>query len=275
MLDRQKLGKYSTILLDGDGVLWKSNQPQPGLKEFFDFIDDQEIKWALLTNNNTRSVADYVEKLTNFGVTANSNKVFTSSTAAADYLLDRFGKGAHLYVVGMTGLTVTLEDAGFKLTLGDQKPEDPVAAVVAGMDININHQKIKTAMKLILGGAAFIATNRDGSYPTPEGPSPGTGMVIAAIEAASGVKPYVAGKPYPAIFNSALKQLNSNPDQVLMVGDRLNTDIQGAEALGIDTAAVLSGITSLEEIKQSPLKPDFIFQDLADLHQNLLEVYKT
>ena len=154
-------------------------------------------------------------------------------------------------------------------------PENEIAAVVAGMDLQLNHDKIKTAMRLIMNGAAYIATNTDGSYPTPEGINPGTGMVIGALQFASGVNPIVTGKPNPAIFKSALKELGANPADTLMIGDRLETDILGANNLGIQTAAVLTGITSREEINQSDIKPDFIFKNIATLHQALDEVYKS
>jgi len=269
------LPKFSTILLDGDGVLWRADQPIAGINPFFDFLSEQNIRWALLTNNNTRTARDYVSKLKNFGITADGGMVYTSSTATADYLLDKFGKGARLHVVGMEGLIQTLLEAGFQISVGEELPKEEVSAVVAGMDRQLNHEKIKIAMRLILNGAAYIATNTDGSFPTPEGINPGTGMVIGALQFASGTKPYVVGKPQPAIFNTALKSLGSNPDETLMVGDRLETDILGGNQLGIKTAAVLTGVTSRAEISQKDIKPDFIFEDIADLHRALTEVYRS
>ena len=216
-----KLQKYTTILLDGDGVLWKANQPIPGIKPFFDLLNDLGIRWALLTNNNTRTAKDYIDKLENFGIPANPSSVFTSSTVTADYLLEKYGQDAVLHVVGMDGLTQTLKDAGFQFTTGEEIPENNVTAVVAGMDREINLQKITIAMRLIMGGADFIATNTDGSFPTPEGINPGTGTVIGALQFASGTIPYVVGKPQPAIFQTALKALGSKTEETLMVGDRL------------------------------------------------------
>jgi 4-nitrophenyl phosphatase len=269
------LPPFKTILLDGDGVLWKSDDPIPGINPFFDFLSERKIKWALLTNNNTRTAQDYVNKLTGFGIPVDPKSVFTSSTVTADYLLNRYGAGAALHVVGMSGLIDTLAEAGFEITVGEENPKKNVVAVVAGMDRQINHQKIKIAMRLIINGAAFIATNTDGSFPTPEGINPGTGMVIGALQATSGVEPYVAGKPHPAIFTTALKTLGVSPKDVLMVGDRLETDIIGASNIGIQTAAVLTGVTSREEISSSQIKPDFIYEDISTLHQALIEVYQS
>lgn len=268
-----ELKKYGAILLDGDGVLWKSNDPMPGINPFFNFLEERGIKWALVTNNNIRTTQNYIEKFAGFGVKATKETIFTSSSVTADYLLGKFGAEARLHVIGMEGLIRSLTEAGFRFTQGEEQPQDSVAAVVAGMDREINLTKIKIAMRLIHNGADFIATNTDASFPTPEGLSPGTGMVIGALQFASSVKPYIVGKPYPAIFQAALKALDTEVENTLMVGDRLETDILGAKQLGIDTAAVLSGITSECEIELNDTKPDFIYQDISALHRALCEVY--
>ncbi len=265
------LSNKTTILLDGDGVLWRADSPISGINPFFEFLDGKGIQWALLTNNNTRTAQDYVNKLRGFNIQADDSRVFTSSTATAVYLLDRFGPGAPLHVVGMDGLITTLQNAGFDLSIGENIPTRKVVAVVAGMDRQISHEKIKIAMRLIMNGAEFIATNTDSSFPTPEGINPGTGMVIGALRATSGVEPTVIGKPQKAIFEAALKRFKAAPADTLMIGDRLETDILGAAKLGIETVAVLTGVTSREEIAHSEIKPDHIFEDIAALHQALKE----
>jgi 4-nitrophenyl phosphatase len=269
-----RLKPYKAILLDGDGVLWKSEQPIPGIQDFFTYLNDRAVRWALLTNNNTRTAQAYIDKLGGFGIQADHQSVFTSSTATADYLLAKYGQEAYFHVVGMDGLTDTLKGAGFRFSHGEDEPEGPVAAVVAGMDREINLHKVTIAMRLIQNGADFIATNTDGSFPTPEGIKPGTGTVIGALHYASGTAPYVVGKPQSAIFETALNALGAEPDQSLMVGDRLETDILGANQLGIDSAAVMTGVTSREEIMDHEIQPDFLFDDIVDLHQALKEVYQ-
>ncbi|MCD6425330.1 MAG: HAD hydrolase-like protein [Anaerolineales bacterium] len=149
-----------------------------------------------------------------------------------------------------------------------------IAAIVAGMDHEINYQKIKIAMRLILNGASFVATNTDGSYPTSEGINPATDMVIGALQASSGVTPYVVGKPHRAIFKAALNELGATPEEAPMIGDRLNTDILGANLYGIHSAAVLTGISSRETIEESTIKPTFVFENITTLHQALAEVYE-
>lgn len=267
------LRKYKAVLLDGDGVLWKSDQPIPGILNFFNFLNEQNVKWALLTNNNTRTAQSYIDKLGKFGIEADHQSVFTSSTVTADYLLNKYGPDVFLHVIGMDGLTDTLKAAGFNFSHGEEIPTHPVSAVVSGMDREINLAKITVAMRLILDGADFIATNTDGSFPTPEGINPGTGTVIGALHYASGTAPFVVGKPQSAIFETALRSLGASPEDTLMVGDRLDTDILGANRLGIDSAAVLTGVTSREEIKNHEIQPDFIFEDIQSLGQALKEVY--
>lgn len=259
----------TTILLDGDGVLWKGESPIEGIKDFFDYLAEKNLNWALITNNNTRTAQDYVRKLQKFGIDADDSIVFTSSTATAEYLLNRFGKDAPLHVVGMDGLITTLKNAGFNLSIGETPPTQKVKALVAGMDRQINHEKIKVAMRLIMNGAEFVATNTDGSFPTPEGINPGTGMVIGAIKATTNMEPTVIGKPQTAIFETALNRFKEVPENAVMVGDRLETDILGASRLGIKTVAVLTGVTSREEIAENEIKPDHIFESITDFLNRL------
>jgi 4-nitrophenyl phosphatase len=261
------------VLLDGDGVLWKSNLPLPGFQELFQFLEDHEIGWALLTNNNGHPVSTYLDRFESFGIKISPRSIFTSSTATASYLVEKYGSGASLHVIGMEGLIQALKNAGFQITVGVEKPPGPVSAVVAGMDLDLTYPKVILAMRLILNGAEFVATNTDSHYPRPDGIYPATGMVIGALQGSTNVMPYVVGKPYPAIYNAALKELNSNPEDTLMVGDRLDTDILGANRLGIDSAAVLTGTTSREEINTSDIKPGFVFEDLPALIQALVKNY--
>ncbi|MBN2044560.1 MAG: HAD-IIA family hydrolase [Anaerolineales bacterium] len=267
------LAKFNTILFDGDGVLWRADEPIDGIKPLFSLLNDQQINWALLTNNNTKTAQHYANKLIKFGAPADPSLVFTSSTATAAYVLENYGPNAALHVVGMDGLLITLEEAGFKVSTGETPPDHPVVAVVSGMDRQITHDKIKVAMRLIMGGADFIATNTDGSFVTPEGFNPGTGMVIGALQFASGTIPTVMGKPEAAIYHTALKRFNANPADTLMVGDRLNTDILGANRLGITTAMVLTGVNSRQDAANGEIKPDMIYQDIRELYQALKEAH--
>jgi HAD superfamily hydrolase (TIGR01450 family) len=169
----------------------------------------------------------------------------------------------------MESMVKMIGEGGYRISYGEQMPNEKVAAVVAGMDRQINHDKIKVAMRLIFQGAAFIATNTDGSFPTPEGMNPGTGMVIGALQFVSETKPLVIGKPERGIFDAAVKGLNADIETTVMIGDRLSTDILGAQRLGIRTIAVLTGVTSRKELESSDIQPDFVFDDISGIKEAL------
>jgi 4-nitrophenyl phosphatase len=269
------LANLRTLLIDGDGVLWRGDKAVPGLDHFATVLRQRGIRWALLTNNNTRTVADYVTKLSGFGLDADASMIFASSTVTADYLKTRYGVGAPIHAVGMSGLIEALKEAGCDLTHGEQAPEHDVVAVAAGMDRDLNFEKVKIAIRLILNGAEFVATNTDGTYPTPDGLSPGTGMVIGALQASSGVTPTVIGKPERAIFEAAMKALDADVATTAMIGDRLETDILGAQRIGIATIGVLSGVSTKEQLVGSEIQPDVVYESIAEVAQALDEATLT
>lgn len=248
------------VITDMDGVLWRGNTPLPGLRQFFDFLQSHRLPAVLATNNSSRHPAQYIEKLANMGVTGiQQNQIVTSATATADYLQTHYPAGTRLYVVGMDGLRQMLTEAGFVLAQSD------VRAVVAGIDFDFRYDTARHATLLIRAGADFIGTNPDLTFPTPEGLVPGAGSVLAMIEAATDVTPVIIGKPQPAMFQSALRQMNAQPSQTLMIGDRLSTDIDGAARAGLPTALVLTGVNSRDDAAQSATPPDLICDDLPAL----------
>lgn len=265
------LDRFETFLIDGDGVLWRGERAMPGLDRFFDIVRLRGMNWALLTNNNTRTVGEYLAKLAGLGIEADAGQIFSSATATADYLKKRYGPGAPIHAVGMSGVIETLQDAGFLVSFGEEMPDHDVVAVAAGMDRSLTVDKVKVATRLILGGAEYVATNTDGTYPTPSGLSPGTGMVIGALKGTTGVMPTVIGKPEKAIFEAALEALSADKATTAMIGDRLETDILGAQRLGIPTIGVLSGVTTREEMAASEIQPDVVFESIAELAQALHE----
>ena len=259
------LNRIETFLIDGDGVLWRGDRAIPGLDHFYEVLKARGIRWALLTNNNTRTVGEYLAKLSGLGIKAGAGQIFSSSTATADYLKKKYGPGAPIHAVGMSGVVETLKDAGFHVSTGEEMPDHDVVAVAAGMDRGLTFDKAKVATRLILGGAEFVATNTDGTFPTPDGLSPGTGMVIGALKGTTGMEPTVIGKPQGAIFEAALDALSADKATTAMIGDRLGTDILGAQRLGIPTIGVLSGVTSSEEMAASDIQPDIVFESIAEL----------
>jgi 4-nitrophenyl phosphatase len=241
-----------------DGVIWRDNAPIGDLPAVFRGIL-KRYQVALATNNSTNSVQMYVDKLAGFGVQIEPWRIVNSSQATCAYLKDRFPQGGKVYIVGEKGLHQELAEHGF------YPAEQDVLAVVAGMDREINYTKLNIAARLIRQGAVFIGTNPDNTYPTPQGLAPGAGSILAAIEAASGVAPLVMGKPAPEMYRMALQRLEIKPEQALVVGDRLSTDIAGAQNLGCRTALVLSGVTRREEAEAWQPALDYLADDLTHL----------
>jgi 4-nitrophenyl phosphatase len=251
------------LFLDLDGVLWRGSQPIGDLPAIFARIARLGLRVMLLTNNATRLVADVQEKLAGYGVSVTPEQIVTSAQAAAFLLRQHLPVGSKVYVVGEEGLRVPVEQAGFVVS------EDDAAAVVAGLDRTLTYEKVRKASLLIRGGALFVGSNPDRTFPAPEGLVPGAGAVLAAIEAASGVSPLIAGKPQPALFQVALERIRVPAAETLMVGDRLDTDILGGQLAGCQTALVLTGVSTLEEASRWSPPPDHIAATLSDLLDDL------
>ena len=246
------------VISDMDGVLWRGSQALPGMSEFFDLLFARGLDFALATNNSSRTRQDYVDKLASMGVSGIQRRhIVTSGTATVSFLKSQHPAGTPMYVVGGDGLKRMLTDAGFKLV------EAGAEIVVCGVDFDLTYDKARTATLLIRAGARFIGTNPDTSFPAPEGLVPGAGSIIALIEAASGQAPAIIGKPERAMFDAALSQLGTRPEATLMIGDRIGTDIAGAQALGMKTALVMTGVETEDSLRASPVQPDRVFARLA------------
>ena len=250
------------LIIDMDGVLWRDSQPIGDLPAIFDRIRESGFKMILATNNSTRTIDEYLNRFEGFGVTLEASQVITSGQAVGMYLKDRYPDGANVYVVGQPGLKKTISSYSFNVV--DEEVQD-VQAVVASMDFSLTYDKIKHASLLIQDGSGFIGTNPDPTLPTPSGFIPGSGTVIGAIEIASGTKAKIIGKPQPTLYEMALERLGLKPEETLAIGDRLDTDIAGAQAAGIHTALVLTGASTLQEAQQFEPQPEIIIQDLQEL----------
>lgn len=250
------------LIIDMDGVLWRESEPIGDLPAIFDRIREAGLQLILATNNSTRTIDQYLERFTKFGVTLEASQVITSGQGVGMYLKDQYPDGANVYVVGQPGLKKTL--ASYSLNVVDEEEQD-VQAVVASMDFSLTYDKIKHASMLIRAGSDFIGTNPDPTLPTPHGFVPGSGTVIGAIEIASGTKAKIIGKPQPTLYKMALKRLGLKPEETLAIGDRLDTDIAGAQAAGIHTALVLTGASTLEDAQHFDPQPEIIIQDLQEL----------
>lgn len=258
MPDRS-LSSISSLILDMDGVLWRDQQPIGNLSAIFQIIEQSGRKVVLATNNATLSVAQYLDKLRRFGVELQSWQIVNSPEATAQYLKRYFPEGGDVYIIGEAGLIETLKAYNF------HHNETDVCAVVAGLDRQINYEKLKTAAHFIRAGALFIGTNPDRTFPTPQGLAPGAGAILAALQAATDIEPIIIGKPSVEMYHLALERLNARPEQTLVVGDRLETDIVGAQKLGCRAALVLSGVTNESAARAWRPAPDWIAADLSEV----------
>lgn len=247
-----------------DGVLWRGETALPGLQEFVDTLRSTKRRMVLATNNSNSTVDQYVNKLKRMGVDVHPEEILTSAQATGNYLYKIAPKQSRVFVIGGDGLTNAIRDYEFTLT------EDDPDYVVVGIDKKISWAKLNTAVINIRAGAKFIGTNPDSTYPTENGIGVGNGAILAAIRVATGVSPLVIGKPETPIYEQALQRLKSNASDALMIGDRLDTDILGAQRAGIATLLLLTGVTSLDMSKTSVIQPDLVLPGLPDVTSGML-----
>ena len=222
------------LILDMDGVLWQENEPIGNLAETFARIRDLGLKFTLATNNSTRTISQYQQRLANFGVNVEHWQIVTSGIATAELLAQRFPQGGPVYLIGEAGIAEALTEKGFYLSA-----ENPLA-VVAGIDRQISFEKLRRATLLIRGGAPFYGTNPDRTFPTPEGLILGAGAILAALQTSTDVVPIIAGKPDKFMMDVCMQRMGTHPQETLAVGDRLETDILSGQNCGCRTALVLS-----------------------------------
>ncbi len=252
-----------SLIIDMDGVIWKSDAPIGDLAAIFARIRARGLKFVFATNNSTRTSEQYVAKLEEFGVDVELWQVVTSSQAAAHAMAQKFPPGAKVFMIGEDGLRIPLEERGFEILSLEDAPQANV--VVMGLDRDITFQKAVEATLLVRSGVPFYATNPDKTFPTPRGLIPGAGAWYSIVTTATGVEPIVAGKPFPFLMDLSLKKLGTRNDETLVIGDRLDTDIAAGQRVGCPTALVLSGVATKEQAETWKPSVDIIVDDLATL----------
>ncbi len=252
------------VILDMDGVLWKDDTPIGNLSSIFKAMRTEGLKIILATNNATRTVKEYLAKLQGFGVILEPWQIVTSSEATADTLAKAFPHKGAVYVVGENGIISALREKGFNPISDPDNLTRPLA-VVGSIDRKVSYAKLRRATLHIRSGVPFYGTNPDKTFPTPDGLVPGAGAIIASLEAASETKPIIIGKPATAMLELSLERMQLKKDEVCVIGDRLETDIQGGQSLGARTALVLSGVSTAAQAQAWIPKPDLIAKDLAEL----------
>ncbi|MGH3496173.1 MAG: HAD-IIA family hydrolase [Nocardioidaceae bacterium] len=248
----------ATWLTDMDGVLVHEDKAIPGAAEFVERLRDSGRPFLVLTNNSIYTPRDLRARLLASGIDLPEKAIWTSALATAQFL-DTQRPGGSAYAIGEAGLTTALHEIGYVLT--NRSPE----YVVLGETRTYSFEAITTAIRLVVGGARFIATNPDSSGPSPLGMLPATGSVAALITKATGVDPYFVGKPNPLMMRSALNRIEAHSETTVMVGDRMDTDIISGLEAGMRTVLVLSGSTAEHEVERFPYRATRIVDSVADL----------
>ena len=247
------------LLLDLDGTLYMGERPIPGAARFVQDARAAGRRLLFLTNNSSRSAADWAAKLGRLGFNATADEVFSSGRATALYLA-RTAPGKRVYLLGTDALRGELAEQGVACA------DDGAEIVVVGFDTGLTYARLTRACRYLLDGLPFIATHPDRVCPTEDGPIPDAGSFLALIEAATGRRPdVIIGKPNQPLIDGALERLRLRPQEVAMVGDRLYTDMAMARAAGLTAVLVLSGETTpamLERLAPEA-RPDIVIASVA------------
>ncbi|WP_212735579.1 HAD-IIA family hydrolase [Herbidospora galbida] len=258
------LDAYDTLLLDLDGVVYLGRHAVPGAPEALALAGERGVRLAYVTNNASRTPAAIAEHLTHLGVPASPDDVVTSAQAAARLVAEHVPAGSPVLVVGGMGLRSALRAHGLRpVTTALEGP----AAVVQGIWDGISYGLLSEGTLAVRAGAWFVAANHDSTMPTDRGEMPGNGSMLKVIESATGVSPVVAGKPEPPLHRESM--IRTEAKRPLIVGDRLDTDIEGANRAGVDSLLVLTGVaTPLDLLTAEPVhRPTHVADDLSGLHQ--------
>lgn len=251
------------LILDMDGVVWKADAPIGDLPKTFARIRERGLKFVFATNNGTKTPEEYRQKLSSLGVEVDASQVVTSALAVAHMLEQKYPRGTKIFMIGGPGVREALEEKGFELLSVESAPE--AKALVVGIDRTITFDKVAEATLLVRAGVPFYATNTDRTFPTPRGEIPGAGSWLSVITTATRVEPIVAGKPFPTMMEFSLERLGTSKEETLVVGDRLETDIASGQAAGCPTAAVLSGVSTREQVAAWKPSPTVVAESLGEL----------
>lgn len=257
---------FSAYLLDLDGVVYRGNLLLPGAREFVEWIDSAGRKAAFVSNNSFATVEEVTEKLARLGTPRPEGRVVTAGSATIAKIAQRF-PGGRVYPLTGSSMVTMLVSAGLKPVWTEGEDGPAPDAVLIGLDRTLTYERLARALNASLAGAALYAVNRDPRLPVERGFQPGTGAVVAAVEATTGRTCEMVGKPAPGILLDAVELLGVSAEQTLMIGDGLDLDIVAGHAAGMATALTLSGLTSATEAATASgeRKPDMVYEDLAGL----------
>jgi len=272
------------LLVDLDGVVYRGTQPIPGVAALLARRAAAGDEVVYVTNNSMWYRADYVERLAAMGAPVSADRVVSSPRATALYLRELDPGLERVLALGGAGLGRELVDVGFSVVMAGAAADRVVregidryeasgrpGAVVVGLDPELSWERLAVAASSIRAGARFIATNRDPIYPTERGLMPGSGSVVAAVEAASGVTPISIGKPAPLLLQEAARIVGADPRSAVMIGDGIQTDLLAARAVGARCVLMLTGVSTRAQAEALPRasQPDAIAADATELETAL------
>jgi 4-nitrophenyl phosphatase len=251
------------LILDMDGVIWRSDAPIGDLPSIFARIKERGLKYVFATNNGTKTPAEYQTKLADLGVRVDESQIVTSAMGAAHMLAQKFPPGTKGFMIGEASIREALVEKGFNIVAAENAQEADF--FVMGIDRDITFDKMREATLLVRRGIPFYATNPDKTFPTPRGEIPGAGAWISVVTTATNIEPIYAGKPLPFMMELSLERLGTKKEETLVVGDRLETDIAAGQAVGCPCALVLSGVSTREQAETWIPQIDIIADDLSSL----------
>lgn len=259
------------LIIDMDGVLWHGNKAIPGMPTFFQTLRRLSIRFVLATNNAGRSGQEYVAKLAGLGAEIAADEVLTSSQATADYIVQS-APNARVYVAGSPSIGSEMVARGLTV-LADKDAQTATHVVMGGIVGHLTYDKMAEACMAIRAGAIFVGTNPDITFPGERGIIPGNGALLEAMRLATNVAPIIIGKPEPEMMRQAMRRMGDTATSAntAAIGDRLDTDILGAQRAGLSTLLVLTGITSAEQAATDPIRADYVFDSIREITQALQE----
>ena len=253
------------FLLDMDGTIYLDNDLFDGTLDFLDYVRNSGGRYLFVTNNSSKSVLAYVEKLERIGIPATQDDFLTSTDATILYVKDKY-QGRKFYSFGTESFTEQLRASGIDVVTDI---EDDVFGIVMGNDNELTFKKLEDACKLLLRDIVYIATNPDWVCPTSFGYVPDCGSVAEMLYRATGKRPVFIGKPNPEMLLLAMEKFGYKKDEAVMVGDRLYTDIASGYNAGIDTVFVLSGEGTLEDLKNTDTPPTYVMKNIRELYNHI------
>ncbi|WP_218112011.1 HAD-IIA family hydrolase [Atribacter laminatus] len=259
--------RYKNFIVDMDGVIYRGKHPLPGSDDFFRFLRERKSKIAFFSNNSTITKGQYVDKLKKMNIYASEDEIISSSSITA-YYVARENPQSQVYCIGEAGIRDELQKNGIKMI--DDSSNENIHFVIVGMDRQFNYEKLTKAMRYVLNGAQLYGTNPDLTYPMEDGLIPGCGAILASIEACTGTKAKVFGKPQPESIQFLLEMTGFSVEDTILIGDRLDTDIVLAKQQNIFSILVLTGVHQGEDVKKTGIVPDMIVENLIELKKIML-----